>query len=82
MIRSFYQASPYITVDDNVLKTSASFLLRMQQEDGSFRDDGRVIHSSMAVSKEMLITTTRVYYTVNNFECKICKYAVVKLMKY
>lgn len=45
--RSFNQASKYITVDQNVISQSLTFLQNVQADDGSFPENGVVHHKAM-----------------------------------
>ncbi|KAL8602917.1 hypothetical protein ACOMHN_062612 [Nucella lapillus] len=49
VVRSFAQAKPYIpsVVDEDVLKMDMTFLLSNQRPDGTFGENGRVIHDEM-----------------------------------
>ncbi|XP_063615136.1 alpha-2-macroglobulin-like protein 1 [Penaeus indicus] len=47
VLRSFAQASDYITIDDHDLQMSANWLLRLQMDDGCFRSVGHVHHTAM-----------------------------------
>lgn len=45
--KAFTLAKPYITVDQNVIDGALTFVLSKQNPDGSFREDGNVIHKSL-----------------------------------
>ena len=47
VIKSFNQASKYIEIETNVINQGLKFLSETQQEDGSFIENGRIIHSSL-----------------------------------
>ncbi|XP_070502465.1 CD109 antigen-like [Chironomus tepperi] len=47
VIQYFYFAKSIISIDSNVIKRGADFIVSNQNEDGSFREPGRVIHSDM-----------------------------------
>ncbi|XP_047482078.1 alpha-2-macroglobulin-like protein 1 isoform X2 [Penaeus chinensis] len=47
VLRSFAQASEYITIDDHDLQMSADWLLSLQMEDGCFQSVGQVHHTAM-----------------------------------
>jgi CD109 antigen len=47
VLKSFLLAQSYITVDMTVVQRNLDFLISKQNADGSFREDGRVIHSDM-----------------------------------
>eukprot|EP00794_Sanderia_malayensis_P010196 gene10196-11244_t len=42
VLKSYAQAKPYIFIDDNELKDTMSFLLKMQKSDGCFKEVGMV----------------------------------------
>ncbi|CRK95539.1 CLUMA_CG009006, isoform C [Clunio marinus] len=52
-VKSFRQAKPYITIDPDVITRGLNFILSKQdtevgsEEEGSFREDGNVIHKDM-----------------------------------
>jgi hypothetical protein len=45
-VKSFAQASKYITISDTQLYKATDWLLSLQSVDGSFRNVGRVIHDA------------------------------------
>ncbi|CAJ0956760.1 unnamed protein product, partial [Mesorhabditis belari] len=47
VVRSFAQARDFIFVDKEVLEKSIAFLNGVQNENGSFNDNGRVLHKDM-----------------------------------
>ena len=47
VIRSFNDAKPYIYIDQNVINAGADFIMTKLNPDGSFREDGNVIHKDM-----------------------------------
>lgn len=47
VIKSFLWARPYIQIDSAVIKSGLAYITSKQNSDGSFREDGRVIHSDM-----------------------------------
>lgn len=47
VIKSYAQAKPYIYIDSNDIKMSLRFLQRSQQENGCFRETGKVLSSYM-----------------------------------
>lgn len=47
VVKSFILARAYITIDMNVVEGALNFLVTKQNSDGSFREDGRVIHTDM-----------------------------------
>lgn len=46
-VSAFSTAQHYIDVDPNVISKAFSFFVNKQNADGSFREDGRVIHKNM-----------------------------------
>ncbi|CAG7731371.1 unnamed protein product, partial [Allacma fusca] len=47
VVRSFIQAKPYITVDDDVIKNALEFLAKQQSPAGGFFEPGRVFQKSL-----------------------------------
>ena len=47
VVKSFVDAKSYITVDMNVVESSLNFVISKQNLNGSFREDGNVIHKDM-----------------------------------
>ncbi|XP_015784901.1 CD109 antigen isoform X1 [Tetranychus urticae] len=47
VLKSFYQAKEYITIDDKVLAEATDFLLKQQKSDGSFPEHGEIHHKPM-----------------------------------
>lgn len=47
VIEYFYFAKKMITIDSNIIKKGADFVVQQQKPDGSFNEPGRVIHSDM-----------------------------------
>ncbi|KAL7028444.1 hypothetical protein ACKWTF_005838 [Chironomus riparius] len=47
VVQYFYFAKNIITIDPNVLKGGADFIVRNQNADGSFKEPGRVFHTDM-----------------------------------
>lgn len=47
VLKSFILAKPYITIDPKIVEESLNFIVSKQNQNGSFREDGRVIHSDM-----------------------------------
>ncbi|RWR99662.1 Thioester-containing protein 2:-like isoform J, partial [Leptotrombidium deliense] len=45
--KSFIQAKNYINIDEKVTKQSLEFLLSKQNEDGTFREEGRLLDHAM-----------------------------------
>ncbi|XP_035207333.1 ovostatin-like isoform X2 [Stegodyphus dumicola] len=54
VLRSFAQATKYITIDDNVIKQMQTWIISKQQADGCFPDVGRIFDSGLqgGVEKE------------------------------
>jgi CD109 antigen len=46
-VDAFEMASTYITIDSNVVKSAYDYFVSKQNPDGSFREDGNVIHKDM-----------------------------------
>lgn len=78
VVKSFLLAKSYITVDMNVVQRALDFLTSKQNLDGSFREDGRVIHSDMqggsssgtALTAYISIVLTEVLATFPQYETK------------
>ncbi|KAK3100032.1 hypothetical protein FSP39_013711 [Pinctada imbricata] len=47
VIKSFAQASRFITIDDDSVLRAVQFVIDQQNPDGSFREPGRVLHKEM-----------------------------------
>lgn len=47
VIKSFLMARPYIGIDATVIQQGLSYFISKQNGDGSFREDGNVIHKDM-----------------------------------
>ncbi|XP_062603689.1 CD109 antigen-like isoform X2 [Saccostrea cucullata] len=47
VVKSFSQASGFITIDENVVKKAVTWLISQQNENGTFREPGRVLHKEM-----------------------------------
>lgn len=47
MLRCFLQAQEFIFIDTAILLRTTSWLLAQQQDDGSFAEPGRVIHTEL-----------------------------------
>ncbi|XP_069971541.1 ovostatin-like [Penaeus vannamei] len=47
VLRSFAEASQYITIDENDLQVTADWLLSLQMDDGCFQSVGHVHHQAM-----------------------------------
>jgi CD109 antigen len=46
-VKTFLLARPYITIDKTVISDALNFIISKQNKDGSFREDGMVIHKDM-----------------------------------
>lgn len=68
VVKSFLLAKPYTTIDMNIIQNSLNFILSKQNTDGSFREDGRVIHTDMQGGANSGISLTA-YITVVLSEC-------------
>jgi CD109 antigen len=68
VLKSFYLAKPYITIDMAMFNSSLTFLISKQNLDGSFREDGRVIHSDMQGGSSSGIPLTA-YISIVLTEC-------------
>lgn len=49
VVKSFSQASDFITIDENVVQKAVTWLVSQQNENGTFREPGRVLHKEMQV---------------------------------
>lgn len=47
VVKSFMDAKPFIAIDQNVILNALNFVLSKQNPDGSFREDGNIIHKDM-----------------------------------
>lgn len=47
VVKSFSQASDFITIDENVVQKAVTWLVSQQNENGTFREPGRVLHKEM-----------------------------------
>lgn len=45
----FHQADHFVPVENNIFKKGLNWLLKQQNVDGSFSENGRVIHYQMQV---------------------------------
>lgn len=49
VVKSFSQAADFITIDENVVQKAVTWLVSQQNENGTFREPGRVLHKEMQV---------------------------------
>lgn len=68
VVKSFLLAEPYTTIDMTVVQMSLSFIISKQNADGSFREDGRVIHTDMQGGSSSGISLTA-YLAIVLSEC-------------
>lgn len=68
VVKSFWLARHYITIDMMMLQSSLDFLISKQNLDGSFREDGRVIHKDMQGGSSAGIALTA-YISIVLTEC-------------
>ncbi|XP_062573445.1 ovostatin-like, partial [Saccostrea cucullata] len=47
VVKSFAQASDFITIDENVVRDAVTWLISQQNKNGTFREPGIVINSRM-----------------------------------
>nr|XP_022323516.1 CD109 antigen-like isoform X2 [Crassostrea virginica] len=47
VVKSFSQAADFITIDENVVQKAVTWLVSQQNENGTFREPGRVLHKEM-----------------------------------
>ena len=79
--KSFYQASKHIQIEEEHIKQALQFLSLTQDEDGSFKENGIVIHSDMqggsskglALTAYVLITFLENTNEVKNYESTVEK---------
>ena len=53
VMKSFGQARPYITIDEDVIKSAATFVVNQQNDNGTFREPGRVLHKDLKVCTQL-----------------------------
>lgn len=58
VLKSFLLAEDFITIDMNIVEQSINFIISKQNVDGSFREDGRVIHVDMQGGSSLGISLT------------------------
>lgn len=54
VVKSFAQASPFITIDEGAVLKAIDWMVLYQNENGSFREPGRVLHKAMQVGFVLL----------------------------
>ncbi|KAG5667162.1 hypothetical protein PVAND_015159 [Polypedilum vanderplanki] len=58
VIRSFNQASKFITIDEKIIQDGLNFLSSVQNDDGSFSENGIIFHKAMQGGATSSITMT------------------------
>ena len=49
VLKSFVQAKPYIFVSDDVMHRTIDWIVKHQNDNGTFREPGKVLHKEMQV---------------------------------
>jgi len=59
VLKCFIEAKDFIDIDRDILTKALTFVLTKQNEEGSFREDGRVAHSAMQVLNDGMMIVPR-----------------------
>lgn len=62
VLKSFVQAKPYIFVDDDVIHKTIDWILKNQNDNGTFREPGKVLHKEMQVPYFIRFSSTMCIY--------------------
>ncbi|XP_077162751.1 CD109 antigen [Paroedura picta] len=79
VLKSFFQAKPYIDIDPYILERTAAWLVRHQAQSGEFLEPGTVLHSELQgganspVSLTAYITAALLEYQTNQYDSSIRK---------
>ncbi|XP_060089077.1 CD109 antigen [Heteronotia binoei] len=79
VLRSFFQAQPYIDIDPYILERTAAWLVNHQAQSGEFLEPGRVLHSELqggtnsSVSLTAYIMAALLEYQTNQYDNSIRK---------
>ena len=68
VVKSFMLARPFITIDMSIVESGLIYILTKQNTDGSFREDGRVIHTDMQGGSSLGLPLTA-YVSIVLSEC-------------
>jgi hypothetical protein len=70
--KSFQQAMPYITIEENIIKEALHWLSTNQAANGSFSEMGKVIHQDMQGGSAKGLALTA-YTLIAFLENQVCK---------